>query len=92
MHVELPPVVRQMLERPVHELCVLADDAYRRSANASGQPDGMVKAAKASDTALRDVGIALKAALIEDRSLEDFRSALDLMRERHPDLAKQLGL
>ncbi|MCV0384689.1 MAG: ATP-binding protein [Erythrobacter sp.] len=92
MHVELPPVVRQMLERPVHELCVLADDAYRRSANAPGTPEGMTKAARASDTALRDVGIALKAALLEDRSLEDFRSALDLMRNRHPNLAKQLGL
>ena len=50
------------------------------------------KTAKASDTALRDVGIALKAALIEDRSLADFRSALDLMRSRHPGLAEQLGL
>ena len=39
MRVELPPVVKQMLERPVHELCVLADDAYRRSANAAGKPD-----------------------------------------------------
>lgn len=92
MHVELPPVVRQMLERPVHELCVLADDAYRRSANASGRSDVMAKTAKTSDTALRDVGIALKAALIEDHSLEDFRSALDLMRKRHPSLAEQLGL
>jgi hypothetical protein len=92
MHVELPPVVRQMLERPVHELCVLADDAYRRSANAIGAADGKAKPAKASDTALRDVGIALKAALMEDRALEDFRSALDLMRSRHPGLAKQLGL
>ena len=92
MHVELPPVVKQMLERPVHELCVLADDAYRRSANATGGPDALKKTAKASDTALRDVGIALKAALIEDRSLEDFRSALDLMRSRHPGLAEQLGL
>lgn len=92
MHVELPPVVKQMLERPVHELCVLADDAYRRSANATGRSDAFNKTAKASDTALRDVGIALKAALIEDRSLEDFRSALDLMRSRHPGLAEQLGL
>ena len=92
MHVELPPVVRQMLERPVHELCVLADDAYRRSANAMGKSDASTKSAKASDTALRDVGIALKAALIEDRSLEEFRSALDLMRSRHPGLAEQLGL
>jgi hypothetical protein len=92
MHVELPPVVKQMLERPVHELCVLADDAYRRSANATGRSDAFNKTAKASDTALRDVGIALKAALMEDRSLEDFRSALDLMRSRHPGLAEQLGL
>nr|WP_253943254.1 ATP-binding protein [Nocardioides sp. zg-1308] len=92
MHVELPPVVKQMLERPVHELCVLADDAYRRSANAAGRTDALIKTAKASDTALRDVGIALKAALLEDRSLEDFRSALELIRTRHPGLAEQLGL
>ena len=92
MHVELPPVVRQMLERPVHELCVRADDAYRRSANAMGSSDASTRSAKASDTALRDVGVALKAALIEDRSLEEFRTALDLMRSRHPGLAEQLGL
>ncbi len=92
MHVELPPVVRQMLERPVHELCVLADDAYRRSANATGSSDALTKTAKTSDTALRDVGIALKAALLEDRSLGHFRSALELIRSRHPGLAEQLGL
>lgn len=92
MRVELPPVVRQMLERPVHELCVLADDAYRRSANATGKSESAIQTVKASDTALRDVGIALKAALIEDNSLADFRTALALMRSRHPDLAKQLGL
>lgn len=92
MRVELPPAVRQMLERPVHELCVLADDAYRRSANATGKSEAGIQTVKASDTALRDVGIALKAALIEDRSLADFRTGLALMRSRHPELAKQLGL
>ncbi|WP_181311181.1 ATP-binding protein [Nocardioides campestrisoli] len=92
MSVELPPVVRQMLERPVAELCVLADDAYRRSANSGERPDASPKASKASETALRDVGIALKAALIEDRSLVEFHSALDLLRSRHPGLAKQLDL
>ena len=43
MRVELPPVVRQMLERPVQELCVLADDAYRRSANSSGRTGAAAK-------------------------------------------------
>lgn len=92
MSVELPPIVRQMVERPVQELCVLADDAYRRSANSGGRPDSGQKAPKASETALRDVGIALKAALIEDRSLAEFRSALQTLRARHPDLARQLDL
>jgi Histidine kinase-, DNA gyrase B-, and HSP90-like ATPase len=93
MSVELPPALRQMLERPIQELCVLADDAYRRSANAGGRaPEPTSKAAKASEMALRDIGIALKAAIMEDRSLDEFRSALHILRVRHPDLAKQLEL
>lgn len=92
MSVELPPALRQMLERPVQELCVLADDAYRRSANAGARPETVAKSSKASETALRDVGIALKAALIEDRSLGEFRVALATIKSRHPELAKQLDL
>lgn len=92
MSVELPPAVRQMLERPVQELCVLADDAYRRSANGGVRTETPAKATKASETALRDVGIALKAALLEDKSLAEFRSALVTLRARHPELAKQLNL
>lgn len=92
MSVELPPALRQMLERPVQELCVLADDAYRRSANAGGRPDTAAKSPKASETALRDVGIALKAALISDSSLAEYRAALEILRTRHPELAKQLDL
>lgn len=92
MSVELPPMLRQMLERPIHELCVLADDAYRRSAHASGTDRPAGKAPKASETALRDVGIALKAALLEDRSLTEFRDALGVLRRRHPELAAQLGI
>lgn len=91
MSVELPPVLRQMLQRPVHELCLLADDAYRRSAN-SGERAAGGRAATASDTELRAVGIALKAALLEDKSLAEFKSALDVLRRRHPDLAIRLGV
>ena len=92
MSVELPPALRQMLERPVHELCVMADDAYRRAANGGQRADAATKSAKTSETAMRDVGIALKAALMQDRSLAEFRGAMELLRNRHPDLARQLGL
>lgn len=92
MSVELPPALRQMLERPVQELCVLADDAYRRSANSGGRQEPSKKISKASETALRDIGIALKAALLEDSSLVGFKEAMKVLKKRHPDLAKQLDL
>lgn len=91
MRVELPPVLRQMLERPIHELCVLADDAYRRSANAVDRRE-TTKGSRSSDVAVRDIGIALRAALLEDRSLGDFRATMTKLRDRHPELAAQLGL
>ncbi|PKW27982.1 ATP-binding protein [Phycicoccus duodecadis] len=92
MHVALPPMVRQMLERPIHELCVLADDAYRRSANTTARAEATPKGSRASDMALRDIGVALKAALIDDRELGDYSSVLHLLRARHPELADQLSL
>lgn len=92
MSVELPPVLRQMLERPVHELCVVADDAYRRSANAGDRTPTAGKSSKASDVALRDVGIALRAALLEDHSLAEFKGSIATIRRRHPELAERLGL
>lgn len=92
MSVELPPAVRQMLERPVQELCVLADDAYRRSANTGGRTGSNGKPSKASETALRDVGIAIKAAMLDGTSLPEFRAAIATLRERNPELAEQLDL
>ena len=49
MRVTIPPQIRQMLERPINELCAQADDAYRKtsrhaatdqSPNAPGRQDG----------------------------------------------------
>lgn len=90
MRVALPPTLRQMLERPVHELCVRADDAYRRAANAGGKK-AVVKA-DGSDVSLVEVGIALKAALLGGRDVEGFRSALTTIKKNNPDLARSLGL
>ncbi len=90
MRVALPPTLRQMLEKPVHELCVRADDAYRRAANSTGHRPG--KAAAASEVLLSEVGVALKAALLDDKGLPQFRSALETIRKRDPDLASRLGL
>lgn len=91
MRVALPPSLKQMLERPIHDLCVRADDAYRRSANSAGSSPSS-KSSKASDLALSEVGVALKSAMLTDRGLPEFRSILNVLKKQNPDLAKALDL
>ncbi|MGH3086926.1 MAG: ATP-binding protein [Rubrobacteraceae bacterium] len=90
MKIELPPSLKQMLERPVHELSVLANDAYRRSANAGERKESPKSGA--SEVALYEVGVALKAAILEESDLSSFKTAIGTLRRRNPDLADALGL
>jgi hypothetical protein len=92
MSVVLPPTLKNMLERPVHELCMRADGAYRQAASTSERSGTATRQFSADGVALRDVGIAFKAAVLESSDLETFRSALDLFRARHPELARILSL
>ena len=90
MRVILPPGLKQMLERPIHDLCIRADEAYRRAANQSDRKSG--KSNSTDGVVLSEVGIALKAALLESGDLAGFRDAVQLIKERHPELSKGLGL
>jgi hypothetical protein len=93
MSIVLPPTLRNMLERPIHELCVRADAVYRQSASTAGTPRPTAKGATADGVALREVGVALKAALLESSSdLSGFKSALETLKRRHPELAQSLSL
>jgi hypothetical protein len=92
MRVSLPPGLKHMLERPIHELCVTADDAYRQAANKSDKKKTQ-KLGSSESVALGEVGIALKAALMEESTdLQGFRAAMETLKRRHPELAKGLGL
>lgn len=91
MRVVLPPTLKQMLERPIHALCVQADDAYRRAAN-SGERKPVPQASSGADATLSEVGIALRAAMLEGRSLRAFRETLQVFKDRNPELAQSLGM
>lgn len=92
MSVVLPPSLKSMLERPVHELCVRADAAYRRASSASKPKPSAGKTGVIEGAALREIGVALKAALLESADLPGFREALPKFKERHPELSKTLDL
>lgn len=91
MRVALPPTLRQMLEKPVHELCVRAEDAYRKAANA-GDRKPTTKVGSVTDVTLTEVGVALKSAMLDGRDLTDFKEVLSTFKTRNPELAKSLNL
>lgn len=92
MSVVLPPTLKNMLERPIQELCVRADAAYRQAASSEGNGRPSGRAGSADGVALREIGIALKSAVLESTDLPGFANALSTFRSRHPGLSQSLGL
>jgi hypothetical protein len=92
MSVVLPSTLRNMLERPVHDLCARADSAYRRAASAADPRRPSPAKASADGVALLEIGVALKAAMYENADLPGFRKALETFRRRHPKVSEALGI
>jgi hypothetical protein len=94
MRVSVPAQLKQMLDRPVSELCILADRVYRRHNSdtpdqSDEQPDTNGRAPASG--ALSEIGVALKASAIQSGQYEGFKKVMAVMRERHPDLAAGLS-
>ena len=90
MRVAIPTQLRQMLERPIYEVCLRADDTYRRAAGAgpSAKPRG--KGAGAADGAL--TLLALRAAAMAAGESEALRRILAEVPQMSPEIAASLGL
>jgi hypothetical protein len=92
MSVVLPATLKNMLERPIHDLCVRAEASYRQSASAGEGGRSAPKLSSTDGVALREVGVALKAALLDAQDLPGFKRAVETFRTRHPELSAVLGL
>jgi hypothetical protein len=92
MSVVLPATLKNMLERPIHDLCVRADAAYRQSASMGASRKSAVKSGAADGVVLRELGVALKAALLESSGLDTLKVTVAQLKKRHPELAKSLDL
>lgn len=90
MRVALPPQLKQMLSRPISELCILANNAYRidaprrRNNGMEGTPTEVSNGA--------EIGLAIKAALVRTGNFDALKQISDLLKKESPDLAKSLGL
>jgi hypothetical protein len=100
IRVTLPPQIRQMLDRPINELCAYADDRYRKAYRDAGkeqpeahtdQPDS--RPPQESPVPPRsDVGLALRAAAMQAGEYEAFGRIVAVLAEMAPGITSSLGL
>lgn len=96
MRVSLPPQLRQMLEAPVNELCIYANEAYRRSARTKAKPvpadlNASPETQKATEAAAT-TGLALRAAAMQAGEWDAWQRIAASLRREAPEIAKALGL
>ena len=90
MRVAIPTQLRQMLERPIHEVCLRADDTYRRAAGTRAPDKARGKTSGAADGAL--TLLALRAAAMAVGESEALRRILGELPSLSPEIASSLGL
>ncbi len=104
MRVSIPPQLRQMLEKPINELCIRADDAYRKTSRhiPAGpeapdhvQPELPIPAQREAGTSvpmLGTVGLALRSAAMQAGEYEAWGRITEVLRAQAPDVARVLDL
>jgi hypothetical protein len=91
MRVSVPAQLRQMIERPINEMCGLADDRYRKSSGRS-KSDPERKREGDNAAASAEVGLALVSAAIDAGEFRAFKRIASSLRETAPGIAEMLGI
>ena len=100
MRVTIPPELRQMIERPVNELCGQADNTYRKTSRhgdgtgtgTAGRQATVGRPEPAAGTVGGDAGLALRAAAMHAGEYEAFQRIVTTLKDQAPDVAAALGL
>ncbi len=90
MRVAMPSALKQMIERPINELCMRADDVYRKAGSKAAPLAGSGSSEERSTVGL-SMGLALRAAAMELGHGKELRQILSLASEREPDICSALG-
>lgn len=91
MRVAVPPEVRTLLERPIHELCHKADAVYRREGNATGRTAAKAPPSDSPRIDATELGTALISAALESGEQDAFMRVMERLRSTSPEIADRLG-
>jgi hypothetical protein len=92
MRVLLPVEIRTQLEKPISELCRVAETVYRRDVGSQGidvQPNPRI--AKRSVPRFDEIGVALMTAALESGQYESLQTIMEQLQESSPSIADALG-
>lgn len=90
MRVTIPSQLKKMLTRPVKELCMAAETAYRKSNLRSETRAGT--SSRALDAAgYESLGISLKSAALRTGHYDALEEIAQLMKKESPEIIKLLG-
>jgi hypothetical protein len=92
MRASVPAQLRQMLERPIHELCLRADDVYRKTSPRMGNPAVRVDRRTSTTFVAPSAGLALRSAAMVSGEYEAFTRILAALRDQAPEITSALGL
>lgn len=93
MRVSIPPQLRHMLERPINDLCLRADDIYRKTTRSHANLPVHRQASSAPPSqASATAGLALRSAALQTGNYEALRCIAAVLREQAPGLVHALGL
>ncbi|MEV0606594.1 ATP-binding protein [Polymorphospora rubra] len=96
MRVILPAQLRQLIEPSVNELCVLADDAYRKTSRRETLPVpkdlGVPAEVRAVSQAAATAGLALRMAAMHTDQWSAWEQIEAVLRQQSPEVAELLGL
>lgn len=96
MRVSLPAQLKKMLTRPIEELCLEANAAYRRSIRKAieaeeAEPNAETSTMGSSESGAT-IGLAIKTAAARTGNFEALKAITTLLREEMPEVADHLGL
>ena len=94
MRVGLPAELRQLLEQPVQEFCLTAQEVYRRSSQIRGNlpVHNGERANSGRPVSSASAGLALRSAALQSGDYEALQRIVHLLTEQMPDLVDALGL
>jgi hypothetical protein len=104
MRVSIPPQLRTLLDKPVNELCIRADEAYRKTSRHTDsaphkpgheQPELPIPPQREhtpSVSVLGTVGLALRSAAMQAGEYAAWQRIAEVLRVQAPEVARVLDL